>query len=168
MAKCHTTTHRTQFDLRVMHYRMALVLSFHTLPSSEEKPIAFALRTLSKAEQNFVQIECEAPAIVFGVRKFHQYLYGQKFTLFTDHPPITMIFEPQNGIPSMAVAHMQRWALLLSAHNYTIKYKKAEHHANADGLSCLPLHVEHREKKDAIELFYLGQLEKLPVSATDI
>ncbi len=96
---------------------------------------------------------------VIGVRKFHQYLYGRKFTLFTDHRPLTTIFGPQNGIPSMAAARMQRWALLLSAHNYTIEYKRAEH---------LPLQVEHQEKRDAVELFYLGQVEKLPVSATDI
>ncbi|XP_059397972.1 uncharacterized protein K02A2.6-like [Carassius carassius] len=140
----------------------------HMLPNGEEKPIAFASRTLSKAEQNYAQIEREALAIVFGVRKFHQYLYGRKFTLFTDHRPLTTIFGLQKGIPSMAAARMQRWALLLSAHNYTIEYKRAEHHANADGLSRLPLQVEHSEKKDAVELFYLGQMEKLPVSATDI
>ncbi|XP_056089739.1 uncharacterized protein K02A2.6-like [Rhinichthys klamathensis goyatoka] len=148
-------------------YGIGAVIS-HMLPSGEEKPIAFASRTLSKAEQNYAQIEREALAIVFGVRKFHQYLYGRKFTLFTDHRPLTTIFGPQKGIPSMAAARMQRWALLLSAHNYTIEYKRAEHHANADGLSRLPLQVEHSEKKDAVELFYLGQMEKLPVSATDI
>ncbi|XP_026142558.1 uncharacterized protein K02A2.6-like [Carassius auratus] len=148
-------------------YGIGAVIS-HMLPSGEEKPIAFASRTLSKAEQNYAQIEREALAILFGVRKFHQYLYGRKFTLFTDHRPLTTIFGPQKGIPSMAAARMQRWALLLSAHNYTIEYKRAEHHANADGLSRLPLQVEHSEKMDAVELFYLEQMEKLPVSATDI
>ncbi|KAI2660949.1 hypothetical protein H4Q32_008646 [Labeo rohita] len=161
-------THRTQFGLRVTHHLMALVPSFHTLHSGEEKPIDFAPCTLSKAEQNYAQIEREALEIVFRVRKFHQYLYGRKFTLFTDPRPLTTIFGPQNGIPSMAVARMQRWALLLSVHNYLIEYKRAEHHANFDGLSHLPLQVKHREKKDAVELFYLGQVEKLPVSASDI
>ncbi|XP_053085641.1 uncharacterized protein K02A2.6-like [Pangasianodon hypophthalmus] len=88
-------------------YGIGAVIS-HMLPSGEKKPIAFASRTLSKAEQNYAQIECEALAIVFGVRKFHQYLYGWKFTLFTDHRPLTMIFGPQNGIPSMVAARMQR------------------------------------------------------------
>lgn len=37
-----------------------------------------------------------------------------------------------------------------------------------NGLSRLPLQVDHLEKKDAVELFYLGQVEKLPVSVTDI
>ncbi|KAL6458039.1 hypothetical protein MHYP_G00332690 [Metynnis hypsauchen] len=44
--------------------------------SGEEKPIAFASRTLSKVEQNYAQIEREALAIIFVVRKIHQYLYG--------------------------------------------------------------------------------------------
>ncbi|RXN08194.1 putative protein K02A2.6-like protein [Labeo rohita] len=123
---------------------------------------------LTISEQNYAQIEREALAIMFRVRKFHQYLYGRKFMLFTDHRPLTTIFGPQNGIPSMAVARMQKWALLLSVHNYTIEYKRAEHHANADGLSHLPLQVEHREKKDAVELFYFRQVKKLPVSANHI
>lgn len=88
--------------------------------------------------------------------------------LFTDHRPLTTIFGPQNGIPFMPAARMQRWALLLSVHDYTIKYKRAEHHTNAHGLSHLPLQVEHGEKKDAVELFYIRQSEKLPVSDTDI
>ncbi|XP_048084302.1 uncharacterized protein LOC125284409 [Alosa alosa] len=80
-----------------------------------EKPEqkAYASRTLSKAEQNYAQIEKEALAIVFGVRKFHQYLYGNKFTLLTDHRPLTSILSPLKSTPSMAAARMQRWALLL-------------------------------------------------------
>lgn len=66
------------------------------------------------------------------------------------------------------MARMQRLALLLSLHNDTINYKRAKHHANADGLLHLPLQVEHREKMNAVELFYFGQVENLPVSATDI
>lgn len=106
----------------------------HIKPDGAERPIAYASRTLSKAEQNYAQIEREALAIVFGVRKFHQYLYGNKFTLLTDHRSLTSILSPLKSIPSMAAARMQRWALLLSAHDYTIEYRKGSLHANADGL----------------------------------
>lgn len=106
--------------------------------SGDERPIAFASRTLIKAESNYAQIEREALAIVFGVKKFHQYLFGHKFTLLTDHRPLTSIFGPHTGIPSLAAIRMQRWALLLSAHQYDIKYKRSEQHCNADGLSRLP------------------------------
>jgi len=48
----------------------------HVLPNGEEKPIAYGSRTLSKAEQNYAQVEKEALAIIFGIKKFHQYIYG--------------------------------------------------------------------------------------------
>ena len=57
----------------------------------------------------------------------------------------------------MAAARMQRWALILSAHDYSIEYKKAAHHANADGPSRLPLLVEDKDKEDAVVVFYLRQ-----------
>ncbi|XP_025758532.1 uncharacterized protein K02A2.6-like [Oreochromis niloticus] len=148
-------------------YGVGAVLS-HVMPDGQERPIAYASRTLSKAERNYAQIEREALAIVFGVRKFHQYLHGNKFTLLTDHHPLTSILSPVKGTPSMAAARMQRWALLLSAHNYTLQYRKGAHHANADGLSRLPLPLAQKEKQGAVEVFYASQLDTLPVGVAEI
>ncbi|XP_061909872.1 uncharacterized protein K02A2.6-like [Entelurus aequoreus] len=147
-------------------YGVGAVLS-HILPNGEEKPIAFASRTLNKAESNYAQIEREALSIVFGVRKFHQYLYGRKFTLLTDHRPLTTILGPHTGIPSLAASRLQRWALLLSAHAYDIKYRKSDSHCNADGLSRLPLPVTKPDSKTE-DIFYFREVEKAPVSAVQI
>lgn len=54
-------------------------------------------------------------AIVFAVDKFHQYLYGRKFVLRTDHKPLVSIFGPNMGIPSAAASRLQRWEIKLSA-----------------------------------------------------
>ncbi len=70
---------------------------------------------------------------IFGARKFYQYLYGRKFTLFTDHHPLTTIFSPTKAIPSMAEGRLQCWALLLAAYDYDIQYRDGAHHSNADG-----------------------------------
>uniref|UniRef100_A0A8C6SMM6 ribonuclease H n=1 Tax=Neogobius melanostomus TaxID=47308 RepID=A0A8C6SMM6_9GOBI len=147
-------------------YGVGAVIS-HMFPNGEERPIAFASRTLNKAETNYAQLEREALSIVFGVRKFHQYLYGRKFTLFTDHRPLTTILGPHTGIPSLAASRLQRWALLLSAHSYDIKYRKADSHCNADGLSRLPLPVTKHEP-NTVEIFYFKNVEKSPVTASQV
>lgn len=147
-------------------YGVGAVVS-HIMPSGEERPIAFASRTLSKAESNYAQIEREALSIVFGVKKFHQYLFGRKFTLLTDHRPLTSIFGPHTGIPSLAASRMQRWALLLSAHQYVIKYRKSDQHQNADGLSRLPLPVTHTEPEPT-EIFYFKEVAATPVTSSHV
>ncbi len=90
----------------------------HTFPDGSERPISFASRTLTPSEQNCTQLEKEALSLVYGVKKFHQYLYGRPFTLVTHHKPLTVIFGSKKGIPSLAAARLQRWALLLSAYSY--------------------------------------------------
>ena len=52
----------------------------HRMEGGVEKPIAFASRTLAPAEKNYSQLEKEALAIVYAVKKFHTYLYGNTFS----------------------------------------------------------------------------------------
>ena len=77
--------------------------------------------------------------MIFGHKKFHQYLYGQKFKIFTEHKPLLGLFKADKAVPTMASPRIQRWALLLAAYDYELVYKDGQNHCNADGLSRLPL-----------------------------
>ena len=50
--------------------------------------IAVGSRSLAPVEQRYSQTEREALAITWGVLHFHLYLYGNKFTVLTDHKPL--------------------------------------------------------------------------------
>lgn len=113
----------------------------HIFDNKVEKPIAYASRSLSSAEQKYSQIEKEGLAIIFGVNKFNDYLYLNHFTLVTDHKPLLNIFSPTKGIPQYSANRLRRWALILSNYNYKIEYVKSEHNA-ADCLSRLPIKNE--------------------------
>ena len=120
---------------------------------------------MTGTEQRYVQIEREALSFMHGIKKFHQYLYDRRFTLLTDHRPLTAIFGPKKGIPHLAAARLQRWPISPSPYNYDIRCKPSESHGNADALSRCPLQGK-TEKSTLAEpnVFNVSQLRALPVT----
>ena len=78
------------------------------MEDGSERPIAFASRTLSKAEQNYSQIEKEGLEIIFGFTKFYQYVYGKSLQTNTDHKPFLGLLYKHKSIFSMAAVRIQR------------------------------------------------------------
>ena len=68
-------------------YGIAAVFS-HRMPNGDDRPIAFALKTLTPAKRNYCHLKKEALTIVFGVKNFHEYCFGRFFTIQTDHKPL--------------------------------------------------------------------------------
>ena len=58
-----------------------------------KKPIAYASKSLTDTEKWYAYIERELLATVFGVQRFHIYLYGHQFKVLTDHKPLVMILQ---------------------------------------------------------------------------
>ncbi|KAM7438769.1 hypothetical protein ABFA07_011747 [Porites harrisoni] len=145
------------------------VLSY-VMNDGTERPIAFASRTLTKTEQGYTQIDKEALAIFWVVKKFHVYFFGRSLTLYTDHQPLTSIFHPHKSIPVVTAARLQRYGLFLVGYDYQIEYKNTEVHSNADGLSRLPLKTEERAEDvvDPVNVFNLMQFEPLPITVDNV
>ena len=72
-------------------YGVGAVLT-QSSPEGQQKPLAFASRTLTPAERKYAQLDKEALAIIFGVKHFHSYLFGRRFTIYSYHRPLMHIF----------------------------------------------------------------------------
>ena len=151
-------------------YGVGAVLS-HIFPDETKRPIAFVSRSLTKSEKAYAQIDKEALSIVFGVKRFHQFLYGREFNLVTDHRPLTALFGQNKPIPTLAASRMQRWALILSAYNYKIEYRTSKANANADCMSRLPVNsnISSSDTLDCVDMFQTSVIDtSLPVTCANI
>ena len=147
-------------------YGLGIVLS-HRFKDGSLRPVAYGSRTLTAAEKNYAHIEREALSIIFGVKHFHKYLYGRKFSLYTDHKPLIKIFGPNTGVPELSALRLQRWSLILMAYDYDIIYRKGSNHSDCDMLSRFP---NPKAEMEATELSvnYFTYVDQLPITSKDI
>jgi hypothetical protein len=75
----------------------------------EPRPVAYASRTLTAVERRYFQTERETLAVVWGCERFHLYLHGTTFDIYTDHKPLEIIYSPTSKPP----ARIERWGLRL-------------------------------------------------------
>ena len=123
---------------------------------------------MSPSERGYGQIEKEGLAIVYSIKKFHQYIYGRHFEIFTDHKPLIGVLGETKPIPPHAAARIQRWALLLAAYDYTLKYRKGCLNGNADALSRLPRIALLCEVSDIVNRVHMIELAHSPVTASEV
>ena len=95
-----------KLDCDASAYGVGAVLSL-VYSDGVERPIAYASRTLTKSEKGYAQLEKEALSLIYGVKKFHQSIYGRRFTLVTDHKPLMTILSPKKGLRTLAAACLQ-------------------------------------------------------------
>ena len=96
------------------------------------RPLAYASRALTNAQQNYAQIEKETLAITYGCMKFHQYVFAREVLVESDHKPLQSIFtKPLFKAP----ARLQRLLLDLQKYDLKVTYKPGKTMFLADALS---------------------------------
>ena len=95
----------------------------HRMPDGGERPIGYVSRSLTKAERNYSQLEKEGLSCVFGVKRFHDYLVGHHFLLYTDHKPLLALLNEHRATSPQALARIRQWSLFLSAYEYNLKFR---------------------------------------------
>ena len=99
--------------------------------NGHERPIAYASRSLAKSEKKYPAHKMEFLALKWAVTdKFHEYLYGAKFDVYTDNNPLTYVL---TSAKLDAAGH--RWVGALANYDFKLFYKKGSANVDADALS---------------------------------
>lgn len=121
---------------------------------------------ISKTETGYSHLEKKALAVVFGIKRFHKYVFGREFTIYSDH-----LIAPEGLTRPSAAARMQSfafkrwhwmlWILLLAAYRVTPGSIARDNTAvaNADALSRIPLKNPH----DAMSINSSQQCRMCPI-----
>lgn len=165
------------FELHVDASTLGLGCVLYQKDGSTLRVIAYGSRSLSKPERNYSVHKLEFLALKWAVAvKFHHYLYGKPFTVYTDHNPLAYV---TTTAKLDAVGH--RWLAELSAYEFSIFYKPGSKNCDADGLSRRPHPEQEKEqstRKISAEVFkeicalvsdnddFAGVAENLAVSPT--
>ena len=130
------------------------------------KPVMFASRALTGSERNYQNLERECLATIWGMEKFHYFLYGKEFTLEIDQKPLVSIYKKH-----MVEISPRIQRLIVRSFPYQpfdVQYKKGVEIPLADALSRVtPTPVE----EDGIQLPIVAVnliTSNLSVSSTEI
>ncbi|KAI5339250.1 hypothetical protein L3X38_018522 [Prunus dulcis] len=129
-----------------------------------DRVIAYASRQLKKHEQNYPVHDLELAAVVFALKIWRHYLYGETCQIFTDHKSLKYFFTQRE-----LNMRQRRWLELIKDYDCTIEYHPGRANVVADALSrkttgslthlrtaYLPLLVELRKDGVALEMMQQG------------
>ena len=128
----------------------------------DKKPVAFASKSLNNTEMNYAQIEKELYAILFGCKRFHQYVYGQRVTVESDHKPLESI---STKALAAAPPRLQRMLLQLQKYDLKITHVPGKHIPVADTLSrqSLPSRIYEFDMTEDLEAQVHCIITSLPI-----
>ena len=131
-------------DTDASSYATGVVLS--QIHEGKEKVIAYYSRSLNSAEKQYCVTRIELLAIIRAIKQFHCYLYGQRFTVRTDHAALTWLLKFRN--PEGQIVH---WIQRLQEYDFEITHRAGLKHNNADALFRRPCLQDNCRHCDQLE-----------------
>jgi transposase InsO family protein len=126
------------------------------------KPVAYGSRSMTEAEKKYAQIEKELLAITVACEHYHQFIFGTRFCVETDHQPLVSICaKALNDCP----IRIQRLLLRLQKYDFDIAHTAGKHMYVADALSrCKTSDTATRSIEDDVEIYVNMVIESMPMS----
>ena len=94
------------------------------------KVVAYGSRQLKNHEQNYPTHDMELAAVVFALKIWLHYLYGEQFEVFSNHKSMKYIFTQRD-----LNMRQRRWMEFLEDYNFTLHYHPGKENVVADALS---------------------------------
>ena len=91
--------------------------------------VAYASRQLMKHEENYPTHDLELVAVVFSLKLWRHYLYGESLEVFSDHKSLKYIFTQRD-----LNARQRRWMETLEDFDFSLQYNPGKHPFGFDGL----------------------------------
>ena len=113
--------------------RLGAVLS-QIGPDRKEHPVRHASCTLQPLESKWTTREQELIAVIWACETFHRYIWGQYFTIQTDHANLQWLqsVSPQKG-------RLARWAMRRPEYEFDLQHKPGHANGDADDFSRCPI-----------------------------
>ena len=92
--------------------------------------VAYGSRQLNNQEQNYPTHDMELAAVVFTLKIWRHYLYGEEFEVYSDHKSLKYIFMQRD-----LNMRQRRWMEFKEDYDFTLHYHPGKANVVADALS---------------------------------
>ena len=92
--------------------------------------VAYGSHQLKNHEQNYPTHDMELAAVVFALKIWHHYLYGEQFEMYSDHKSLKYIFTQRD-----LNMRQHRWMEFLEDYDFTLHYHHGKANVVANALS---------------------------------